>query len=81
MPKIQRSNVSPDLIRHLLRRARERENTLEALQQILRWIESCPTVPTGDWYKRFQGVTVCGRNSLVRTLLTPSQSARGIEIE
>lgn len=80
MPKIQRSGVPPDLLRHLLQRTREREITMEALQQILRWVESNPTVPPGDWYKRFPGVTVCGRDSLVRTLLTPQQSAVGIEV-
>ncbi len=80
MPKIQRTDLPPDLLRHLLRRTREREISMDALQQILRWIESNPTVPHGDWFKRFPGVTVCGRDSLVRTLLTPQQTAIGVEV-
>lgn len=60
---------------------KQREISMEALQQVLRWIESNPTVPMGDWFKRFPGVTVCGRDSLVRTLLTRQQTAVGAEVE
>ena len=81
MPKIQRSALPPDLLLHLLRRVKERKVTMEALQQVLRWVETNPTVPSGDWYKRFPEVTVCGRDSLVRTFLTPTQVAIGREIE
>ena len=81
MPKIQRAGLPPALLRHLLQRAREREITLEALHQILRWIESNPTVPESDWFKRFPEVTVCGRGALVRTLLTARQTPIGDEME
>lgn len=81
MPKIQRSGLPPALLRHLLQRAREREITLEALNQILRWIEGNPTVPEGDWFKRFPEVTVCGRSALVWTLLTARQTPIGEEVD
>jgi len=55
MPKIQRSSIPPELLQHLLRRAREREITLEMLHQVLHWVEENPTVPEGDWFKRFLG--------------------------
>jgi hypothetical protein len=80
MPKIQRAEVPPRIIQHLLQRARERAITLQDIQQILRWIETNPTVPNGDWFKRFSGVTVCGQGALVKTLLTPQQTAIGTEV-
>lgn len=80
MPKIQRASVPPEVLQHLLRRAREREITLEMLHQVLHWVERNPTVPEGEWYKRFPGVTVCGRGALVLTFLTPRQRAAGIEV-
>jgi hypothetical protein len=60
---------------------REREMTAQDLQQVLHWVECNPTVPFGDWYKRFPGVTVCGQASLVKTFLTPQQTAIGSEVE
>ncbi len=81
MPKIQRSGVPPELILHLLRRVKERQVTFEALQQVLRWVETNPTVPHGDWYKRFPGVVVCGRDALVRTFLRSDQTPIGIELQ
>jgi hypothetical protein len=81
MPKIQRSSIPPELLQHLLRRAREREITLEMLHQVLRWVEQNPPVPEGDWFKRFPGVIVCGRDALIRTFLMPQQTAVGTEIQ
>jgi len=48
---------------------------------MLRWVEENPTVPEGDWFKRLRGVVVCGRDALIRTFLTPKQTAVGIEVE
>ena len=81
MPKIQRASIPPDLLRHLLQRAREREIPLEMLHQVLHWVEGNPTVPEEDWFKRFPGVIVCGRGALIRTFLTPRQTAIGIEVK
>jgi hypothetical protein len=81
MPKIQRSEIPQDLLRHLIRRRRERGITSEDLVQLAHWLDTGPTVPEGDWYKRFLGVTICGRGTLVKTFLNPRQTALGKEVE
>ena len=80
MPKIQRANLPPALLQHLLDRVEQRSITLENLMQVLHWIETNPTVPDGDWFKRFELFTVCGAGALIKTFLTPEQVARGTEI-
>lgn len=80
MPKLQRSNIPEALLDHLLDRVFRRGTTEEELYQILHWVEGNPTVPEGDWFKRFRGVTVCGQGSLIKTLLTPRQTATGTEV-
>lgn len=81
MPKIQRADIPPGIIIHLLRRSREREISEEDLKAVLQWIERNPTVPFGDWYKRFQNLTVCGQDGQIKTFLTPKQTAIGSEVE
>ncbi len=49
--------------------------------QVLHWIETNPTVPVDDWFKRFKHVTVCGQGALIKTFLTTQQTAIGAEIE
>ena len=80
MPKIQRSDVSPALLEHLLDRMYSRAITLADLMQLVHWLDGNPTVPTGDWFKRFYRVTVCGSGPLIKTFLTSQQSARGEEV-
>lgn len=81
MPKIQRSDFPPELLVHLLDRVFKRSITQEDLMQVLYWIETNPTVPVDDWFKRFKHVTVCGQGALIKTFLTPQQTAIGAEIE
>lgn len=81
MPRIQRADFPKELLRHLLARVQERRISLEALHQVVHWLDSNPTVHSGPWYKRFQGVTICGHGSLVKTFLTPQQTALGTEVE
>ena len=81
MPKIQRSEIPEDLLRQLIRRRRERGITSEDLIQLARWLDTSPTDPEGDWYKRLPGVTICGRGCLVKTFLNPQQAAIGEEVE
>lgn len=81
MPKIKRSDLPRALLGHLLDRVREREVSLEDLHQMIHWIDTNPTVPAGAWYKRLRGVTICGHGTLVKTFLTPKQTATGIEVE
>jgi hypothetical protein len=81
MPKIQRCNLPPELLDHLLDRVWKRNITEADLHQVLHWIEGNPTVPPDDWFKRFRRLTVCGQGSLIKTFLTPQQTAIGSEID
>lgn len=80
MPRIQRSDLPPALFAHLLDRAFAREVSRADLVQRLHWIETNPTVPTGDWFKRFGRCTVCGKGPLIKTFLKLQQSATGVEV-
>ena len=81
MPKIQRSDIPEELLRHLFRRRRDRGITTEDLVQFAHWLDGNPTVPVGFWYKRFPGFVVCGEGSFVKTFLTPQQTAIGTEVQ
>jgi hypothetical protein len=80
MPKIQRRNIPQVLLEHLVDRVAERNIDAAALAQLLAWLNTQPEVPDEAWYKRFPSMTVCGRGSLVRTFLTPSQTPVGTEV-
>ena len=58
-----------------------REISLTDLHQLSRWIDGNPTVPEGPWFKRFEGITIVGDGPLVKSLLRPTQSATGTEVE
>jgi hypothetical protein len=45
------------------------------------WLDTQPEVPEGRWFKRFSGMTVCGKGDLVKTFLTPGQVAEGTEVK
>ena len=80
MPRIQRSNLPAALLEHLLDRVFKRGISEEDLFQVLHWIETNPSVPDGDRFKRFRSVTVCGQGALIKTFLTPKQTAIGTEV-
>jgi len=46
----------------------------------VRWLDADSEVPDGPWYKRLPGMTVCGEGDLVKTFLTPGQSAKGTRV-
>jgi hypothetical protein len=81
MPKIQRDDVPEAVLLHLFQRRAERGITTEDLKQFAHWLDQCPTVPAGKWFKCFQGFTLCGEGSLVKTFLKPTQTAVGAEVE
>ncbi|OAM89875.1 hypothetical protein OH491_17415 [Termitidicoccus mucosus] len=81
MPKFQRKNIPWQLLDHLADRVRSREITRQDVEQLARWIDSDPELPAGEWFKRFQNFTLCGRGDLPATLLTRSMSATGTEVE
>ena len=81
MPRIQRSALPRDLLRHIYSRVMARAISAEALEQVLYWVERNPTVPDGEWFKRFDEVTICGEDALIKTVLNPDQTAIGAEVE
>jgi len=80
MPKIRREKLPDRLLIHLLTRVRERSISHEQLVALARWMDTEPEVPTGRWFKRFEGVTVCGEGELVKTFLISGQVPDGGEI-
>jgi len=79
MPKIQRANLPPALLEHLLDRVITRDITVANLHEMQNWIDENPTVPVGDWFNRFGTFTICGKDSLVMTFLTAKQVPVGTE--
>ena len=80
MPKVQRKDIPRALLAHLLLRIEQRSIDAEALKSLAGWLDTNPEVPTGDWFKRFPTMTVCGKGVLVKTFLTPSQAPVGTEL-
>ena len=81
MPEIRRAKLPPTLLAHLLERIRQRQIPAEQLGLLAAWLDTRPVVPTGPWFKRFSGMTLCGEGELVKTLLLPGQLPFGEEIE
>ncbi len=80
MPNVRRHNLPPALLQHLLDRIQQRRISPDELGLLAAWLDTQPEVPEGRWFKRFSGMTVCGQGELIRTFLTPGQSAEGIEV-
>jgi hypothetical protein len=77
LPKIQRTNIPPGVLQHLLDRIQDRSIGSEQLKLLARWLNGEPEVPAGQWYKRFPGMFVCSDGELIRTFLLPSQHPKG----
>ncbi|MGI8431203.1 MAG: hypothetical protein ACR2MW_02785 [Chthoniobacterales bacterium] len=77
MPKIQRRDLPPALLDHLLDRVRSREISPQQLGALARHE---PEAPAGKWFKRLGGMIVCGEGELVKTFLRPGQIASGEEL-
>jgi hypothetical protein len=56
---------------------RDRNISLEDLNQLRIWMESKPEVPDGLWYKEFGSFRLCGEGSYPKTFLLPHQLPRG----
>lgn len=80
MPKVQRSDIPRPLFAHLLQRIHDRSISAKALESLAAWLDTQPEVPTDEWFKRFESMTVCGKGALVKTFLTPSQVPFGKEL-
>jgi hypothetical protein len=78
MPQIETWPRIPAAIRdHLLERMRDRQITLDDLNQRRLWMETRPDVPTGAWYKDFGSFKLCGEGKYPKTLLLSGQIANG----
>ncbi len=60
MPKIRRRNLPPALLQHLLDRITAREISPKQLGEFAQWLDTEPGVPVDRWFKRFDGMIVCG---------------------
>jgi len=81
VPKIQWSDLPPDLREHLFDRARERKITIEDIYALKLWRESEPEAPEGLWYKDFGSFKVCGEGKFPKTFLLRGQAALGKKID
>ena len=69
---------SPVALRqHLIDRMRDRNITLNDLNQLRVWINSTPEVREEEWYKDFGSFKLCGHGSLPKTFPLKNQAARG----
>jgi hypothetical protein len=81
VPKIQWSDLPPDLREHLFDRARERKISIEDLYALKVWRESEPEAPEDLWYKDFGSFKLCGEGRYPKTFLLRGQTAKGTRIE
>jgi hypothetical protein len=78
MPQIEGWPRIPAAIRnHLIERMRDRNISLDDLNQLRGWLETNPTVPTGPWYKDFGTFKLCGEGKYPKTFLLVGQLASG----
>lgn len=72
--------MPPRLLDHLLDRVASRSNSADSLGLLADWLATEVEVPSGKWFKRFPGMTVCGEGELIRTFLLPGQARAGEEV-
>jgi hypothetical protein len=80
MPRIRRSNLPAPLYAHLLERVKSRNISAGSLGLFADWLATQPEVPSGKWFKKFSGMTVCGEGEFIKTFLQPGQLAAGEEL-
>ena len=78
MPQIESWSRLPVALRdHLVERMRDRNISLEDLNQLRLWIETKPEVPERQWYKDFGSFKLCGEGKYPKTFLLGGQLAAG----
>lgn len=80
MPNVRRRGLPTALLQHLLDRIQLRQVTADQLGLLATWLDREIEVPSGRWFKRFPGMTVCGEGELIKTFLTPTQVPVGEEV-
>jgi hypothetical protein len=81
MPRIRRKGIPPQLLDHLLDRALGRKISGEQFELLAEWLAADPEVPSGKWFKKFSGMTVCGEGELIKTFLQAGQLPTGEELK
>jgi hypothetical protein len=78
MPQIEIWPRLPAALRdHLVERMRDRDLSLQDLNQLRVWMETKPDVPVGPWYKDFGSFKLCGEGKFPKTFLLAGQAAVG----
>jgi hypothetical protein len=78
VPQIESWSGLPARIRqHLAERMRDRNISLDDLNQLRIWIESKPIVPEGPWYRDFGSFKLCSEGKYPKTFLRSGQAASG----
>lgn len=78
MPYLNTWDKLPQGIRqHLMARMRDRNISIDDLNQLRLWVESHPIVPEGKWYKDFGSFKICGQGPYPKTFLLAGQPAQG----
>jgi len=81
MPWIESWSRLPPAVRdHLVERMRDRNISIDDLNQLRLWIETKPEVPEGQWYKDFGSFKLCGEGKYPKTFLLRGQAAVGEEL-
>ena len=78
MPQIETWSRLPLALRdHLVERMRDRNISVEHLNQLRLWIGGKPEVPEGPWFKDFGSFKLCGEGKYPKTFLLAGQVAVG----
>lgn len=78
MPQIETWSRIPASIRdHLVERMRDRNISLDDLNQLRVWLETGPNVPAGPWFKDFGSFKLCGEGKYPKAFLLHGQIATG----
>jgi hypothetical protein len=81
MPQIETWSRLPAAVRdHLVERMRDRNISLDDLNQLRLWMETKPDVPEGQWYKDFGSFKLCGEGKFPKTFLLAGQPAVGHKV-
>jgi len=74
MPQIESWPRIPAPIRdHLIERMRDRNISLDDLNQLRVWLQTKPDVPVGPWYKEFGSSNCAVRASIPKPFFLPAR--------
>jgi hypothetical protein len=81
VPRIETwSRIPSAICDHRVERMRDRNISLDDLNQLRVWLETRPNVFRGPWYKDFGAFKLCGEGKYPKTFLLAGQIATGEEL-